>query len=138
MSVAKPPSVDRYRGGRATDQAASSAPPSSVVCKASATTPVTRDRGAISAFLLARSLVGTPLSPRRGTYDARRRPLGPNGSIRNKEEYSHGANAGLKIALDFCGERSLLFLSYLPLGFSAFAVLIPLAEWCLCLFDIRA
>ncbi|XP_030474270.1 L-ascorbate peroxidase 3-like [Syzygium oleosum] len=29
---------------------------------------------------------------------------GPNGSIRNKEEYSHGANAGLKIALDFCEE----------------------------------
>lgn len=29
---------------------------------------------------------------------------GPNGSIRNQEEYSHGANNGLKIALDFCGE----------------------------------
>ncbi|KAI6670965.1 hypothetical protein NL676_005850 [Syzygium grande] len=60
-----------------------------------------------------------------------RRSPGPNGSIRNKEEYSHDANAGLKIPLDFCGERFLLFLSYLPLGFSAFTVLIPLAEWCL-------
>lgn len=33
---------------------------------------------------------------------------GPNGSIRNQEEYSHGANNGLKIALDFCGELSCL------------------------------
>lgn len=33
---------------------------------------------------------------------------GPNGSIRNPEEYSHGANNGLKIALDFCGELSCL------------------------------
>lgn len=28
---------------------------------------------------------------------------GPNGSIRNEEEYSHGSNNGLKIAIDFCG-----------------------------------
>lgn len=35
---------------------------------------------------------------------------GPNGSIRNEEEYSHGSNNGLKIALDFCGEPFLLAL----------------------------
>lgn len=32
---------------------------------------------------------------------------GPNGSIRNEEEYSHGSNNGLKIAIDFCGRCSL-------------------------------
>lgn len=37
-----------------------------------------------------------------GTYDASTKTGGPNGSIRNEEEYSHGANSGLKIALDFC------------------------------------
>ncbi|XP_031130785.1 L-ascorbate peroxidase 3 [Ipomoea triloba] len=37
-----------------------------------------------------------------GTYDAKTKTGGPNGSIRNEEEYSHGANNGLKIALDFC------------------------------------
>lgn len=39
-----------------------------------------------------------------GTYDAGTKTGGPNGSIRNEEEYTHGANAGLRIALDFCGE----------------------------------
>lgn len=38
-----------------------------------------------------------------GTYDAKSKTGGPNGSIRNEEEFSHGANNGLKIALDFCG-----------------------------------
>ncbi|XP_010432358.1 PREDICTED: L-ascorbate peroxidase 3, peroxisomal-like [Camelina sativa] len=37
-----------------------------------------------------------------GTYDAQSKTGGPNGSIRNEEEYSHGANNGLKIALDLC------------------------------------
>ncbi|OWM80411.1 hypothetical protein CDL15_Pgr019691 [Punica granatum] len=37
-----------------------------------------------------------------GTYDASAKTGGPNGSIRNEEEYNHGANAGLKIALEFC------------------------------------
>lgn len=37
-----------------------------------------------------------------GTYDAKTKTGGANGSIRNEEEYSHGANNGLKIALDFC------------------------------------
>ncbi|OIT38963.1 synaptotagmin-1 [Nicotiana attenuata] len=37
-----------------------------------------------------------------GTYDAKSKTGGPNGSIRNEEEFSHGANNGLKIALDFC------------------------------------
>ncbi|EPS74288.1 peroxisomal ascorbate peroxidase, partial [Genlisea aurea] len=37
-----------------------------------------------------------------GTYDAKSKTGGPNGSIRNEEEYGHEANNGLKIALDFC------------------------------------
>lgn len=40
-----------------------------------------------------------------GTYDAKSKTGGPNGSIRNEEEFSHGANNGLKIALDFCGNN---------------------------------
>lgn len=36
---------------------------------------------------------------------------GPNGSIRNEEEYTHGANSGLKISLDLCG---VFFFSLLP------------------------
>uniref|UniRef100_A0A0A9FHX4 APX3 n=1 Tax=Arundo donax TaxID=35708 RepID=A0A0A9FHX4_ARUDO len=35
-----------------------------------------------------------------GTYDAKTKTGGPNGSIRFPEEYSHAANAGLKIAID--------------------------------------
>ncbi|OAY63395.1 putative L-ascorbate peroxidase 3 [Ananas comosus] len=35
-----------------------------------------------------------------GTYDAKTKTGGPNGSIRFEEEYSHSANAGLKIAID--------------------------------------
>ncbi|XP_010489243.1 PREDICTED: L-ascorbate peroxidase 3, peroxisomal-like [Camelina sativa] len=37
-----------------------------------------------------------------GTYDAKSKTAGPNGSIRNEEEYSHGAISGLKIAIDLC------------------------------------
>lgn len=37
-----------------------------------------------------------------GTYDAQSKTGGPNGSIRNEEEYTHGANTGLKIALELC------------------------------------
>ncbi|KAJ8572200.1 hypothetical protein K7X08_008711 [Anisodus acutangulus] len=37
-----------------------------------------------------------------GTYDSKSKTGGPNGSIRNEEEFTHGANNGLKIALDFC------------------------------------
>lgn len=37
-----------------------------------------------------------------GTYDAKTKTGGANGSIRNEEEYTHGANSGLKIALDMC------------------------------------
>jgi L-ascorbate peroxidase len=37
-----------------------------------------------------------------GTYDASTRTGGPNGSIRSEREYTHGANNGLKIAIDFC------------------------------------
>ncbi|CAL9228043.1 unnamed protein product [Arabidopsis halleri] len=37
-----------------------------------------------------------------GTYDAQSKTGGPNGSIRNEEEFTHGANSGLKIALDLC------------------------------------
>ncbi|KAL6210114.1 hypothetical protein ACLB2K_021052 [Fragaria x ananassa] len=39
-----------------------------------------------------------------GTYDAKTKTGGPNGSIRNEEEYTHGANSGLKKAVDFCEE----------------------------------
>ncbi|XP_027356730.1 L-ascorbate peroxidase 3 isoform X2 [Abrus precatorius] len=39
-----------------------------------------------------------------GTYDAKTKTGGPNGSIRSEEEYSHGANNGLKKAIDFCEE----------------------------------
>ncbi|XP_073116206.1 probable L-ascorbate peroxidase 3, peroxisomal [Elaeis guineensis] len=35
-----------------------------------------------------------------GTYDKKTKTGGPNGSIRIEEEYSHGSNAGLKIAVD--------------------------------------
>uniref|UniRef100_A0A5B6ZMW9 Putative L-ascorbate peroxidase 3, peroxisomal-like n=1 Tax=Davidia involucrata TaxID=16924 RepID=A0A5B6ZMW9_DAVIN len=37
-----------------------------------------------------------------GTYDAKTGTGGPNGSIRNKEEYNHSSNNGLKIAIDLC------------------------------------
>ncbi|KAL8248410.1 hypothetical protein R6Q59_005278 [Mikania micrantha] len=39
-----------------------------------------------------------------GTYDMNTKTGGPNGSIRTEEEYSHGSNNGLKIAIDFCEE----------------------------------
>ncbi|PON89994.1 Ascorbate peroxidase [Trema orientale] len=39
-----------------------------------------------------------------GTYDANTKTGGPNGSIRNEEEYNHGSNSGLKKAIDFCEE----------------------------------
>lgn len=38
-----------------------------------------------------------------GTYDVNTKTGGPNGSIRFEEEYSHGSNAGLKIAIDLLG-----------------------------------
>ncbi|KAL8151742.1 hypothetical protein V2J09_021550 [Rumex salicifolius] len=37
-----------------------------------------------------------------GTYDAKDKTGGPNGSIRNNDELNHSANAGLKIAVDLC------------------------------------
>jgi hypothetical protein len=39
-----------------------------------------------------------------GTYDAKTKTGGPNGSIRFPQEYSHGANAGIKIAIDLLGQ----------------------------------
>ncbi|GMH16363.1 hypothetical protein Nepgr_018204 [Nepenthes gracilis] len=39
-----------------------------------------------------------------GTYDAKTKTGGPNGSIRNEEECSHGSNNGLKKAIDWCEE----------------------------------
>lgn len=48
-----------------------------------------------------------------GTYDAKTKTGGANGSIRNEKEYSHDANAGLKIAIDFCG--MLIFVGNAPL-----------------------
>lgn len=38
-----------------------------------------------------------------GTYDAKTKTGGPNGSIRNEVEYKHAANSGLKKAIDLCG-----------------------------------
>ncbi|CAL1361135.1 unnamed protein product [Linum trigynum] len=37
-----------------------------------------------------------------GTYDAKTRTGGPNGSIRGRNELSHAANSGLNTAIDFC------------------------------------
>ncbi|XP_011043177.1 PREDICTED: L-ascorbate peroxidase 3, peroxisomal [Populus euphratica] len=37
-----------------------------------------------------------------GTYDAKTKTGGPNGSIRNEKELAHAANSGIKIAIDFC------------------------------------
>lgn len=39
-----------------------------------------------------------------GTYDAKTKTGGPNGSIRNRRELKHEANAGLDIAVKFCGQ----------------------------------
>ncbi|XP_042509567.1 probable L-ascorbate peroxidase 4, peroxisomal isoform X2 [Macadamia integrifolia] len=39
-----------------------------------------------------------------GTYDVKTNTGGPNGSIRNEEEYMHGSNNGLKKAIDLCEE----------------------------------
>ncbi|XP_065857031.1 L-ascorbate peroxidase 3 [Euphorbia lathyris] len=39
-----------------------------------------------------------------GTYDAKSKTGGPDGSIRHQDEYTHGANNGLKIAIDMCEE----------------------------------
>ncbi|XXG66167.1 hypothetical protein AAC387_Pa05g3704 [Persea americana] len=39
-----------------------------------------------------------------GTYDVNTKTGGPNGSIRNEEEYKHGSNNGLKISIDLCEE----------------------------------
>ncbi|KAL2937109.1 L-ascorbate peroxidase 3 [Bienertia sinuspersici] len=39
-----------------------------------------------------------------GTYCAKTNTGGPNGSIRNEEECAHGANNGLKKAVDWCEE----------------------------------
>lgn len=46
-----------------------------------------------------------------GTYDARTKTGGPNGSIRNLEELNHVANTGLAIAVDFCGNYTHRLLS---------------------------
>ncbi|THU60167.1 hypothetical protein C4D60_Mb07t09780 [Musa balbisiana] len=37
-----------------------------------------------------------------GTFDVNTKTGGPNGSIRHEEEFTHGSNAGLKIAIDLC------------------------------------
>ncbi|XP_021775503.1 L-ascorbate peroxidase 3-like [Chenopodium quinoa] len=39
-----------------------------------------------------------------GTYCAKTKTGGPNGSIRNEEECAHAANSGLKKAVDWCEE----------------------------------
>ncbi|GAU22628.1 hypothetical protein TSUD_234500 [Trifolium subterraneum] len=42
-----------------------------------------------------------------GTYDAKTRTGGPNGSIRNQLELNHAANKGLKTAVELCEEVKL-------------------------------
>lgn len=44
-----------------------------------------------------------------GSYDAKTKTGGPNGSIRFMNELNHTANKGLKIAVDFCGKFFYLF-----------------------------
>ncbi|RZC66725.1 hypothetical protein C5167_010412 [Papaver somniferum] len=39
-----------------------------------------------------------------GTYDAKTKTGGPNGSIRHDSELKHGANTGLNIAIEICEE----------------------------------
>ncbi|KAI3962381.1 hypothetical protein MKW92_050826 [Papaver armeniacum] len=39
-----------------------------------------------------------------GTYDAKTKTGGPNGSIRHDSELNHGANTGLNIAIEICEE----------------------------------
>ncbi|XP_020217105.1 L-ascorbate peroxidase 3 [Cajanus cajan] len=39
-----------------------------------------------------------------GTYDAKTKTGGPNGSIRTEEELNHAANKGLRTAVEFCEE----------------------------------
>nr|CAB3483756.1 unnamed protein product [Digitaria exilis] len=47
-----------------------------------------------------------------GTYDVKTKTGGANGSIRFEEEYSHGSNAGLKIAIDLLGAPHLRDIFY--------------------------
>lgn len=44
-----------------------------------------------------------------GTYDAQTKIGGANGSIRSDREYTHDANKGLKIALEFCEQIKLKY-----------------------------
>lgn len=59
-----------------------------------------------------------------GTYDVNTKTGGPNGSIRNEEEFTHGANSGLKIALEFCGEFCVRILFIIIIFFFMWTVLI--------------
>ena len=43
-----------------------------------------------------------------GTYDAKSKTGGPNGSIRLLEELKHKANNSLKFVVDLCGEFIVL------------------------------
>nr|XP_009618817.2 L-ascorbate peroxidase 3-like [Nicotiana tomentosiformis] len=45
-----------------------------------------------------------------GTYDCKSKTGGPNGSIRNEEEFTHNANNGLKIFFNFV----VFFLLHAP------------------------
>lgn len=47
-----------------------------------------------------------------GTYDAKSRTGGPNGSIRNEQELNHAANRGLKTAVELMGEWCGLSFSF--------------------------
>lgn len=58
-----------------------------------------------------------------GTYDAKTKTGGPDGSIRNEHELKHSANNGLKIAVDFCGEFSFLLFYFTGIYLFIFSAL---------------
>jgi L-ascorbate peroxidase len=60
-----------------------------------------------------------------GTYDKRTKTGGPNGSIRFPQEYSHAANAGIKIAIDLLGQHLLSFSARCPLSTFVTSALLP-------------
>lgn len=61
-----------------------------------------------------------------GTYDAKTKTGGPNGSIRNKKEYEQAANRGLETAINFCGNINLPAFSFRQTQFfSLFSLPLP-------------
>lgn len=68
-----------------------------------------------------------------GTYDAKTKTGGPNGSIRNEEECAHGANNGLKKAVDWCGALLFFVVIFIKPIYQCSAYLVPVSVflcWC--------